>query len=848
MTEDSVKPDADPQGDETRQSEGNLPGGEIVGPYHLLRLIGEGGMGEVWLAQQRHPIRRQVALKVIKAGMDTRQVIARFEAERQALALMDHPTIATVFDGGATPQGRPYFAMEYVKGEPITTYCDRHRLATRERLSLFMQVCDGVLHAHQKGVIHRDLKPSNVLVTILDDRPLPKIIDFGVAKATAQPLTDRSAFTELGMVIGTLEYMSPEQAEMTGLNIDTRTDVYALGVILYELLTGALPFDRRELGQAGLAEVQRIIREKEPSRPSTRVTQHGSVSTEAAANRRTEPHSLAHQLRGDLDCVTMKALEKDRTRRYNSPSDLAADVRRYLANEPVLARPSSAAYRARKFARRHRLGVAVGAAALLLLLAFSATVMLQSRRIGRERDRANREAQISKQVTEFLTNLFDVSDPGRSRGKSVTARELLDAGARQISSAMPDDAELQARMMETIGITYDRLGLFEEAQAQLERALQVRRQALGPEAPETLGTMTALASTLVRRGQYQAALTIYQQVLEIQRRTLGAEHPDRLAVMQDVGWLVAQGGKREEGEKLISDALEIERRTLGNTHPVTLKGINRLANVMYWQGRYADQEKLLREELEIRRRVQGPDHPNTLAAARSLAGAVGDQGRLEESAALLRETLEITRRVLGPDHVNTAKVMNDLALTVAAQKHLPEAEQLYVNAIEIYRKTLGPEGDDTLLAMNNLAIVYLDDHRAREAAVVLGPNFWKSHDAFAGLNIERTLMIMNNLALAHAVVGKHDDATRLARETIAAMRRTLGEKHPYTATAILTFAEIMALRGDYEQALRLVKEAIDHGYRDADQIASDEYLKHLRDDPRFRALIAEVRELAQSKK
>ena len=582
MTEDSAKPDADPQGDETRRSEGNLPGGEIVGPYHLLRLIGEGGMGEVWLAQQRHPIRRQVALKVIKAGMDTRQVIARFEAERQALALMDHPTIATVFDGGATPQGRPYFAMEYVKGEPITTYCDRHRLATRERLSLFMQVCDGVLHAHQKGVIHRDLKPSNVLVTILDDRPLPKIIDFGVAKATAQPLTERSVFTELGMVIGTLEYMSPEQAEMTGLNIDTRTDVYALGVILYELLTGALPFDRRELGQAGLAEVQRIIREKEPSRPSTRVTQHGPVSVEAAANRRTEPHSLANQLRGDLDCVTMKALEKDRTRRYNSPSDLAADVRRYLANEPVLARPSSAAYRARKFARRHRLGVAVGATAMLLLLAFSATVMLQSRRIGRERDRANREAQISKQVTDFLTNLFDVSDPGRSRGKSVTARELLDAGARQISSAMPDDAELQARMMETIGITYDRLGLFEEAQAQLERALQVRRQALGPEAPETLGAMTALASSLVRRGQYQAALTIYQQVLEIQRRTLGAEHPDRLAVMQDVGWLVAQGGKREEGEKLISDALEIERRILGNTHPVTLKGINRLANVMYW--------------------------------------------------------------------------------------------------------------------------------------------------------------------------------------------------------------------------------------------------------------------------
>jgi non-specific serine/threonine protein kinase/serine/threonine-protein kinase len=331
-------------------------------------------MGEVWLAEQTHPVRRQVALKVIKAGMDTAQVVARFEAERQALALMDHPAIATVYDGGSTPEGRPYFAMEHVKGEAITTYCDRQRLTTQARLELFMQVCEGVQHAHQKGIIHRDLKPSNVLVTIQDDHPVPKIIDFGVAKATAQHLTERTLYTELGVMIGTPEYMSPEQAEMGGLDIDTRTDVYALGVILYELLTGALPFDRKALRQAGFAEIQRKIREEEPPRPSTRITQHGPASTEAAANRHTEPRRLASELRGDLDRVTMRALEKDRTRRYQTANALAADVRHHLNNKPVAAGPPSTVYLATKFVRRHRFGVAAAATLVLLLVVFGVTM------------------------------------------------------------------------------------------------------------------------------------------------------------------------------------------------------------------------------------------------------------------------------------------------------------------------------------------------------------------------------------------------------------------------------------------------------------------------------------------
>ena len=314
----NVPPDSppDPDADRTETAApGSLPG-RSIGPYRLMQRLGEGGMGEVWLAEQSFPVRRRVALKLIKAGMDTRQVIARFEAERQALAVMDHPAIATVFDGGATEDGHPYFVMEYVQGDPLTTYCDRECLTTRERLELFIQVCGGVQHAHQKGIIHRDLKPSNVLVTIQDNRPVPKIIDFGVAKATSQPLTDASVFTELGALIGTPEYMSPEQAEMSGVDIDTRTDVYALGVMLYELLTGALPFSRQTLREAGLDGLRRAIREKEPPRPSTRVTTLGAELPETARRRRTDPARLAGQLRGDLDWIAMKALEKDRTRRY----------------------------------------------------------------------------------------------------------------------------------------------------------------------------------------------------------------------------------------------------------------------------------------------------------------------------------------------------------------------------------------------------------------------------------------------------------------------------------------------------------------------------------------------------
>jgi serine/threonine protein kinase/Tol biopolymer transport system component len=346
------------------------PALQDFGPYHAIGVLGEGGMGIVYLAEQRQPIRRRVALKVLKRGDDRPSFIARFESERQALAMMDHPNIAHVYDAGATADGRPYFVMEYVPGIPITDYCDRYLLGFRERLDLFQQVCQAVQHAHQKGIIHRDLKPSNVLVTLQDGKPVPKVIDFGVAKAVDQRLTEKTLFTETGMLIGTPEYMSPEQADLTGLDIDATTDIYSLGVLLYELLVGALPFDVKELRRAGYAEIQRIIREQEPPRPSTRLSGMGQSAAEIARRRRSDVRSLLRLLRGDLEWITMKALEKDPTRRYPSASDFAADIARHLASEPVLAGPPSLAYRMRKALRRNRGKIAAcGVMALGLLIA-----------------------------------------------------------------------------------------------------------------------------------------------------------------------------------------------------------------------------------------------------------------------------------------------------------------------------------------------------------------------------------------------------------------------------------------------------------------------------------------------
>ena len=659
---------ADPDSTRTAAQESGRV--QRVDNYRLLQEIGEGGMGEVFLAEQEKPIRRRVALKLIKAGMDTRQVIARFESERQALALMDHPCIAKVFDADSTSEGRPYFAMEYVKGEPITAYCDRHRLTTRERLDLFMQVCDGVQHAHHKGIIHRDIKPSNVLVAIQDEKPVPKIIDFGVAKATEQRLTEKTVFTQMGVLVGTPEYMSPEQAEMTGLDIDTRTDVYSLGVLLYELLVGALPFDPRELRKGGFDELRHKIREEEPSKPSTRVSTLGGATRDIANRRRTDLPALRRDLRGDLDWITMKALEKDRTRRYGSPNDLAADVGHHLRHEPVQASPPSTAYRVGKFARRHRLGVVATVAVVLAVVAGISATTIGLVRATRAKTEAKRETATAEQVSEFLVGLFEVSDPSEARGNSISAREVLDRGAERIEAALADQPAIQARMMSKVGQVYQNLGLYEQAEPLLRRALEIRRHVLGPDHHETLHSLNRIGSLCWRKGQLDEAERYHGEALERARRVLGDDHPDTFNYVNNLGTVLEAQGKLDEAELYYREALEGRRRVLGDDHSATLVSRSNLGLALVNQGKLDEAEPYTREALEDKRRTLGDDHPATLASINNMGHLLEAQGKLDQAEPYYREALETNRRVLGDDHPLTLESISNMGYLINVQGKL----------------------------------------------------------------------------------------------------------------------------------------------------------------------------------
>ncbi len=775
--------------------------GAVIGPWHLLQLIGQGGMGEVWLAEQRQPVRRRVALKLIKSGMDTREVVARFESERQALALMDHPAIAKVFDAGSTPEGRPYFVMEYVAGLPVTDYCDKHKLTTRQRLELFIRVCEGVQHAHQKAIIHRDLKPSNILVSEVDGKPMPRIIDFGVAKATSQRLTADTMYTRVGAVIGTLGYMSPEQADSAGEDIDTRTDVYSLGVVLYELLSGALPFDFKKLA---LDQILRLLREQDAPRPSTKVRALGATSAITAQNRGADPPTLSRLLRGDPDAIALKALEKDRARRYASPSDLAADLGRYLRNEPVLARPASAAYRAGKYIRRHRLGVAAAAAAMLLLVAFAIVQATALRRITRERDRADR-------VTTFMTEMFRVSDPSQARGNTITAREILDKASREIDTSLAKDPRLQAQMMHVMGVVYEGLGLYPRAQTLLARAVDIRRRVLGTRDPETLSSMDQLSRTFEARGHYPEADKLARETLEIRRRVLGPEHPDTLQSTNTLAYVADAEGRYPEAENLARQALEIRRRILGPEHPDTLASMSVLAGVLVDDGRNPAAEKLYREILDIQSRLLGPEHPRTLAATNNLANVLRVEGRYAEAEKSIRQALDAERRILGPEHPDTLRSMMNLANILDGLGRYAESEKLQRQVLEIRRRILGPEHPDTLFSMASLLYVLKAEGRYAEAEV-LGRETLDTQRRVLGPRHAATLDTANLMAEILQGDGKYADAEKLQRETLDAQRRTIGNTNDATLRSMATLAGILRAEHRYPEAEKLLREALD-GFR-----------------------------------
>ncbi len=826
--------------------------GTRIGPYHLLQVIGEGGMGTVYLAEQERPVRRKVALKIIKAGMDTGQVVARFEAERQALALMDHPNIARVLDAGATDAGLPYFVMELVHGVPITQYCDDNRLTTRRRLELFVPVCRAIQHAHQKGIIHRDIKPTNVLVTSHDGRPVPKVIDFGVAKAVEQRLTERTLFTQFGALVGTLEYMSPEQAEMSDLGIDTRSDVYALGVLLYELLTGTTPLERSRLRRAGYAEILRRIREEEPPRPSTRLSDPAQPLPSISARRQTEPTRLARLVRGELDWIVMKALEKDRSRRYETALGFARDVERHLAGEAVEAIPPSRRYRLSKFAHRHRAGLAtaVGFATLLVLGAVGSTwqairataaeeqarldavraIQAEERtraqrdraveaeaRAGRERDRAveararadsegekaRRSAAESAAVLKFFQDrvLAAARPEGQNGGlgRDATIRQAVDAAEPTITGAFPDQPLVEASVRAVLAETYRYLGEQAAAIRQAERSAELRGIHLGPDHPDTLVSQGNLAGAYQAAGQLDRAIPILERTLEAKVRKLGPDHPGTLASRNNLATAYQAAGQADRAIPILERTLEAQARKLGPDHPNTLNFQNNLAIAYQAAGQNDRAITILERTLEAQVRKLGADHPNTLASRNNLAGAYQAAGQLDRAIPIFERTLEARARKLGPEHPDTLSSRNNLATAYHDAGQLDRAIPIYQRTLEAQVRKLGPDHPDTLSSRNNLALA----RRARQAlptAVVAEDAYRRTLDRL-GADHPDTLAARRDwggLLLDAGVLGP---AGAQLRATLDDARRALGPDHRVTLATRRHLARLRFNRPDVDRAL-----------------------------------------------
>jgi len=768
------------------------PGGQI-GPYKILSILGEGGCGMVYLAEQQQPIKRRVALKVIKPGMDTKQVIARFEAERQALALLDHPHIAHVFDAGTTEGGRPYFVMECVKGVPITEHCDRHKLRVEERLGLFLSICEAVQHAHQKGIIHRDIKPSNILVAIEGDRAIAMIIDFGVAKALSQSLTDRTLITEQAQMIGTPEYMSPEQAEMTSQDIDTRSDIYSLGVLLYELLTGVLPFEARSLRAGGPDHIRRTIREEEPKTPSTRLS---TISAEESARlaqlRRTDVRTLNRRLHGDLDWITLKAMEKDRTRRYASVGEFAADITRHLSDEPVLAGPPSTIYRFRKFVRRNSVWVG-GIAAVLVVLA-AGVVVSTLFAIGQARARADAEL-----VTNFLG--WGVLGSGRNiRGREATLIDTLNAATRILDRGdFRERPLIEASIRERLGRTYYDLGYYARAAEHQKPIHRIYVEQLGEHHWKTGGALNWLAVCYYHAGMYREAEPLYKQVIEEARQhkagfmvdytlvwnaNLGTtcaglgryEEAEQLVRPKidagptpgyglHLGEIYRELGKYEAAERVLIETLDACRKQYQETNDDQIPGgtvrcLYELAVLRLVQGRDKEAEDLFQEGIDLGAgELPGKDHPWMLRNVNGLAIIRIKQQRYEEAKTLLERALVGRKLKLGEDHPETIKTIHDLGLLHREQKHYEEAEKLLTEALDKRQTTLGADHPHTLESAHELGVLYMVQARYEDAQPLLLEAF-HGREARLGPEHPHTVDSLKQLVTLYESQGRPDEATK----------------------------------------------------------------------------------------
>ncbi len=821
------------------------PAAQMVldGRYSLLKKIGEGGMGEVWIAQQSEPVRRQVAVKLIRgAGVNSRSVLLRFEAERQALALMDHPSIARVYDGGSTPDGHPYFVMEFVRGMPLTEYCDSHRLSVEERLRLFVTVCQAVQHAHQKGIIHRDLKPGNILVTEVDGRPTPKVIDFGVAKATEQKLTDQS-LAEDGLVVGTPAYMSPEQADPSLADIDTRTDVYALGVILYELLAGSPPIRSEDFRRGAVLEMLRMVREVEPPRPSTRLSTADALPS-IAANRSVEPARLTHLLRSELDWIVMKAIEKHRGRRYETASGFARDVQNYLEGAPVDARPPSTAYRFSKFVRRHRIQVVAVSLVLFAMVAgiiVASLGMYEAKKAGaRESLRAEEEKkqriratdaeakakeneakaldqlELANALTDFLTKRILAQASGTVQAEEqytpkpdLTIREALDRAAKNVSEQFGDRPRVEAAIRHTLGISYREVSAFEESARQLEKALEIRKATLGATDSATLETMVQLGGCYEFANRTADAVKLWEQLLEIAVRKHGADHAEVRTVQNNLAKSYLDSGQTGHAIDLLRRVSDAEEKVHGLKHRSTLETLANLADAL-------TSDKQDEEALKIYSRINDPfaevlgtNHPQTLRMQNAYAAQLCNVGQMRKGLSILEDVSRRAVEHYGNDSHDALQFRQALAEQYTIVGRIADSIRLLEELEEDALRVLGPEHVGVMIIRHNLAKSYVDDDRMDDAIQKM-EEVTQHGMKHLGVSHPETIKANKFLGFLYWQTQAFGKAVVSFRNVVDGAKQQWGEKHEETCAGAFNLAFNYVDNEQPEEAARVYQEWIPH--------------------------------------
>jgi eukaryotic-like serine/threonine-protein kinase len=789
--------------------------GDRIGRYKLLEQIGEGGCGVVFMAEQREDVRRRVALKIIKPGMDTKNVIARFEAERQALALMDHPNIAKVFDAGATESGRPFFVMELVRGIKITEYCNENSLTLEERLKLFIQICQAIQHAHQKGIIHRDIKPSNILVTRTEQgEAMPVVIDFGIAKATTnQPLTDKTLFTAFEMLIGTPAYMSPEQAAFTSIDVDTRSDIYSLGALLYELLTGLSPFNVEDLARAGIEETRRVIREKEAIRPSARLTKMTEPDLTAVALRtKTDPPKLIRTISGDLDWIVMKAMEKDRTRRYETAESLAIDVQRFLTQEPVSARPPSKIYMLKKMALRNKLlFFCIGITLIFFVVSFVVVFLslVKERQADRaasnaleqteiEKVAAQADAAKSREMTSFIENMLKGVGPSVARGEDTTMlRMILNQTDERIGAELTNQPEVEAELRTLIGGLYLDIGSYDRAEKSLRMAVDIDRKQNGDKSDADLASaLNELSMTTLAEGKMAEAESTALEAISIRRRLFGEDNADVAISLDNLADLYRREGKVDEAMPLVQEALRIKQKLFGDESLQAADTLRTMCILLGDEGKREESATLAEKVLKIRLNHLGTNDPLVAGSFDDLAWADGYIGKLKESESLERNALEIRRKVLGDAHPDVAQSLSYSGQFMGNAGQLSDAEAVLGAAYSIQCKLAGEDNPQTLYTLEALGSTLEKEDKWADAEQVFRQALaeWRKQQGTYGT---RALYDLSGLVCALEGEGKLDEAWADLDEVLTPAYM----KDPASADVLWQKITLLGRKGKWQEAL-----------------------------------------------